>query len=284
MTTPKQLAETDLPAYIADAEHGEQVFWAGGCVACHATRDAEGDDLLILTGGLEFVTNFGTFYAPNISPDQSFGIGGWSTLDFVNAMKFGTSPNGTHYYPAFPYTSYTRMNVTDIIDLKAFMDTLPASNYRPKAHKVGFPFNIRRSLGIWKLLNMSDDWVVGVNDPKAIRGRELVEGVGHCAECHTPRDALGGLRTDMWLAGGPNPDGEGSIPNITPSEDGLGSWAEEDIAYYLETGFTPEFDSVGGSMGEVVDNMSKLPPEDRDAIAAYLKSVPALPDSAAAID
>ena len=282
LTAPKQMAS--LPDHTPDIENGELVFWTGGCVACHATKDAEGDDLLVLTGGLEFVTDFGTFYAPNISPDPDHGIGDWSALDLVNAMKFGTSPDGAHYYPAFPYTSYARMEVTDIIDLKAFLDTLPATEHQPPAHDVGFPFNIRRSLGGWKLLNMSDDWVAEVTDPKAVRGREIVEGAGHCSECHTPRDPLGGLRKGQWLAGGPNPDGEGRIPNITPSDDGIGSWAEEDIAYYLETGFTPDFDSVGGSMGEVVDNMSKLPAEDREAIAAYLKSVPALPDSPATTD
>ena len=277
LTAPKQMAS--LPDHSPDTDHGEQVFWTGGCVSCHARKDAEGDDLLVLAGGLEFVTDFGTFYAPNISPDPENGIGGWTALDLVNAMKFGTSPNGSHYYPAFPYTSYARMKVTDIIDLKAFLDTLPATDHQPPAHDVGFPFNIRRSLGGWKLLNMSDDWVVEVTDAKAIRGREIVEGAGHCSECHTPRDQLGGLRMGLWLAGGLNPDGEGRIPNITPSDAGLGSWAEEDIAYYLETGFTPEFDSVGGSMAEVVDNISKLPAEDREAIAVYLKSVPALSDT-----
>ncbi len=279
VTAPETVAEADLPDHTPDPGHGERVFLTGGCTSCHADSDAEGDDKLILTGGLAFATEFGTFHAPNISPDPDHGIGGWTMAEFVSAMKHGTSPGGSHYYPAFPYTSYTRMAVTDIMDLKAFMDTLPATDNIPPAHEVGFPFNIRRSLGGWKLLNMSDAWVASPTDPKALRGREIVEGAGHCSECHTPRNAIGGLLKDHWLAGGPNPDGEGRIPNITPSEDGIGSWTEDDIAYYLETGFTPDFDSVGSSMADVVDNMSKLPAEDREAIAAYLKAIPALPDS-----
>jgi mono/diheme cytochrome c family protein len=279
LTAPKYITEADLPDHSPDAVHGERVFWTGGCVSCHAAPEAEGDDVLVLTGGLAFKTDFGTFYAPNISTDPEFGIGGWSMADLVSAMKYGSSPGGVHYYPAFPYTSYTRMELTDIMDLKAFMDTLPASDNQPPAHEVGFPFNIRRSLGGWKLLNLSDDWVIEVSDEKALRGREIVEGAGHCSECHTPRNAIGALKKDQWLAGGPNPEGEGRIPNITPSDDGIGSWTEEDIVYYLETGFTPDFDSVGGAMVDVVSNISKLPAEDREAIATYLKAVPPLPSN-----
>lgn len=275
ITRPVAIAVADLPDHQPDPSQGEQIFYATGCASCHAAPGAREDAKLVLAGGLEFKTDFGVFHAPNISPDPDHGIGGWSAAEFVSAVKYGTSPDGQHYYPAFPYGSYTRMEVTDILDLKAFMDTLPADATPSKPHDLGFPFNIRSSLGGWKLLFIDDGAVVAQTDPVLARGQYLVEAMGHCAECHTPRNALGGLITSQWLAGGPNPDGQGRIPNITP---GVLEWSETDIAYYLETGFTPEFDSVGGSMVSVVDNTAKLTPEDRAAIAAYLKSVPSISD------
>jgi mono/diheme cytochrome c family protein len=232
----------------------------------------------VLAGGAALKTPFGTFHAPNISPDREAGIGGWSTLDFVNAMTRGISPGGRHYYPAFPYTSYQRMRLTEVVDLKAFLDTLSPATTRPPGHELPFPFNIRRGLGLWKLLHL-DGKPFGP-DPAADeivnRGKYLVEGPGHCGECHTPRDGFGGLDRSRWLAGGPNPEGKGRVPNITPHADGLADWSEDDIAYALETGFTPEFDSLGSSMADVQLNMAHLPATDRQAIARYLKSVPPL--------
>lgn len=275
ITRPVSVAAADLPDHQADPVNGAHVFYATGCASCHAAPGAVEDTKLVLAGGLEFKTDFGIFHAPNISPDSEHGIGGWSAAEFVSAVKHGTSPDGQHYYPAFPYGSYTRMQVTDILDLKAFIDTLPTDTTPSKPHDLGFPFNVRLSLGGWKLLFMDDAPIVPQTDPVLARGQYLVEAMGHCAECHTPRNALGGLITSQWLAGGPNPDGQGRIPNITP---GVLDWSATDIAYYLETGFTPSFDSVGGSMVSVVDNTAKLTPEDRAAIAAYLKSVPAISD------
>ncbi|WP_436639896.1 c-type cytochrome [Microbaculum sp. FT89] len=272
LTTPRTLAAGDLPDHRPDVEHGRYMFFAGGCASCHATPGQE--DPLVLGGGLELPSPFGTFHVPNISPDADTGIGGWSTVDFANAMVNGVSPDGSHYYPAFPYTSYQRMKLEDVIDLKAFLDTLaPASTAIP-GHDLPFPFNIRRALGVWKLLNF--DGEPFAPDPAASeeinRGAYLVTGPGHCGECHTPRDALGGLERDKWLSGAPSPDGKGKVPDITAT--GLKDWSANDIAYALETGFTPEFDTLGSSMAAVVRNMAELTPEDRAAIAAYLKSVP----------
>ena len=165
----------------------------------------------------------------------------------------------------------------DVNDLFGYIKTLPKSANVAPGHDLPFPFNIRLALGGWKLLYLNDAPRIELAsaDEKVKRGQYIVEGPGHCGECHTPRDLIGGLKTDMWLAGGPNPEGEGRIPNITPSDDGIGSWSEGEIASYLESGFTPEFDSVGGSMVEVQKNMAKLPASDREAIAAYLKAVPA---------
>ncbi|WP_112321588.1 cytochrome c [Oceanibium sediminis] len=277
VTAPKVVPPGALPAHTPDAEAGKAVFIAGGCASCHAANGAEGRDMLVLSGGLELKTPFGTFTAPNISPHPEAGIGGWSAAEFVTAMTLGTAPDGRHYYPAFPYTSYARMTPQDLMDLQAYIDTLPPVAERAAGHDLGFPFNIRRAVGLWKMLNLDPDWVLDVGgDPVLARGRALVEGAGHCAECHTPRDAFGGFRNDAWLAGGPDPEGPGEIPNITPHDEGL-SWSAADISYYLETGFTPDFDSAGGSMVAVIRNTSQLSAADRDAIAAYLKAVPPQP-------
>lgn len=219
-------------------------------------------------------TPFGTFRVPNISPHPDAGIGDWSELDLANAMLRGLSPDGDHYYPAFPYTSYTRMNPQDVIDLKAYLDTYdPVENAVPD-HDIGFPWNLRRGIGLWKKRYLDASWVVSNPASDELeRGRYLVEALGHCGECHTPRDTFGGPDNSAWLTGGPNPDGEGRVPDITPHEDGLGGWSAADIAYYLESGFTPDYDTAGGSMVAVQENFARLTDEDRAAVAAYLKSL-----------
>lgn len=258
-------------------ENGRTIFYAAGCVSCHAAPGAEGDAKLVLAGGLPLKSPFGTFYAPNISPDVTAGIGGWTLTEFGNAMTRGVGREGEHLYPSFPYGSYARLKDQDVADLYGFMKTLPPSTNVAPAHELPFPFNIRLSLGGWKFLYFNDAPRVelAAASPAVQRGQYLVEGPGHCGECHTPRNMLGGFLTDKWLAGGPNPDGEGSIPDITPGSKSIGGWSEAEIASYLETGFTPDFDSVGGSMTAVQQNMAQLTADDRAAIAAYLKAVPA---------
>lgn len=282
LTEPNYVSADALPDHLADPENGEYFFWAGGCAACHAAPGSETDaDRMRLTGGLGLKTPFGTFYAPNISPDPDTGIGGWSALEFVNAMTRGISPDGRHYYPAFPYASYQRMAYEDLMDLKAFLDTLiPVASGVP-AHDLSFPFSLRRGLGLWKWLYL--DGTQFEPDPAfdddVNRGRYLAEGPAHCGECHTPRSLLGGLDRSRWMAGAVTPDGKGFVPNITPHETGLGGWSEADIVFALETGFTPEFEALGGTMSEIQQNMAKLSGEDRRAIARYLKSIPALTKS-----
>ena len=281
LTAPQKLDEAVVAGLDeGDAARGERVFWASGCASCHATPDASGENLLALAGGERLETPFGTFVAPNISQHPQDGIGNWSTEDLANAMLRGVSPDGRHYYPAFPYTSYTRMDAGDVADLHAFLKTLPAVEGRAGEHELAFPFNLRRGLGLWKRLYLDDSTVValdGASDEVA-RGQYLVESLGHCGECHTPRDALGGLDRSQWLAGAVAAEGEGNVPNITPSDDGIGEWSEDEIAALLESGFTPDFDSVGGSMAAVVRNMAQLPAADREAIAAYLKAIPEHPN------
>lgn len=281
LASPRPLPAEVLASIPAgDATRGERVFWAGGCASCHAAPQAEGDDLLLLAGGLALSTDFGTFVAPNISQHPEDGIGNWTAAQLANAMLAGVSPGGGHYYPAFPYGSYARMDVADVADLHAFMETLPEVEGRAAESQLAFPFNQRWAIGLWKWLYLDDSPAVdiaGASD-QVLRGQYLVEGPGHCGECHTPRSVLGGPDTSRWLAGAPSLESGRQLPNITPSDDGIGSWSEADIAIYLESGFTPDFDAAGGQMAAVVRNMARLPAEDREAIAAYLKAIPPLPD------
>lgn len=275
LSAPKLVDARLYDGLKGDAAKGEAVFWAAGCASCHAAGDAKGADQLVLSGGQEFPSAFGTFIAPNISPDPVQGIGGWSLIDFANAVTQGVGRQGEHLYPALPYNAYNKMAPQDVADLKAFMDGLPPSATPSQPHQVGFPFNIRRALGIWKLLFERSDWVIaGDLTPEQTRGRYIAEALAHCGECHTPRNALGGLQRDAWLSGAPNPSGKGRIPNITPAKL---TWTAADVAEYLTSGFTPEFDSVGGHMAHVVENMARLPESDRAAVAAYLQLVPAVP-------
>ncbi|MDR6633703.1 mono/diheme cytochrome c family protein [Phyllobacterium sp. 1468] len=280
LSAPSHVDPAKLAAAApGDAQRGMGIFWQGGCASCHAAPGSKGDARLVLAGGVNLVTPFGIFVTPNISPSKQ-GIGDWSFADLANAMMEGVSPDGRHFYPAFPYTSYARMQVQDIADLYAFLKTLPPSDNVAGSHKLAFPFTIRRGIGLWKRLFLSPQPVLtlaNATDPIK-RGQYLVEGPGHCGECHTPRDFIGGPDNTQWLAGAKAPEGKGVIPNITGGEGGINSWSEKDISYALESGFTPDFDSLGGSMTDVVLNMAHLEPADRDAIAAYLKAVPAHPN------
>jgi len=269
LTAPAPAPDAAGFAAPGDPGRGAQVFAAAGCAGCHMAPGAEGADRLVLAGGQPFASDFGTFYAPNISPGPQ-GIGDWSVTDLAGALLNGVSPDGRHYYPAFPFTSYRNMTAPDISDLYAYIRTLPAADTPSADHGVSFPFNIRRALGAWKWLFFSRNWVRPAPTQQLERGRYLVEGLGHCAECHTPRNLVGGLVTSRWMAGGPNPSGRGSIPALTP--DKL-TWSDDEVAYFLTTGFTPEFDVAGGEMIEVVENLKALPESDIRAIVAYLRAL-----------
>jgi len=272
LTIPATVPASALAAYQPNLANGKTMFHAGGCSSCHATP--EQDDKTRLGGGLALKSPFGTFYVPNISADPNDGIGGWNEAQFVTAMTKGTSPDNRHYYPAFPYTSYQRMRTEDLRDLFAHLKTLPAVQNRVRDHDLPFPFNIRRALGMWKLLFLDGKPFQPDSSKTAQRNRGayLANGPGHCAECHSPRNLLGGVVESQRYAGGPNPEGEGWIPNIT--QKGLGDYSEKDIAYVLETGDTPSGDSVGGQMTAVVRNIAQIPAEDRNAMAHYIKSLP----------
>lgn len=262
-----------LAGLAPDVAHGEWVYNAAGCASCHMEEGATGEAQQVLKGGQHFASPFGTFTAPNISSDPKAGIGDWSALDLWNALHNGTSPKGAHYYPVLPYATYIHMKPQDVVDLRAYLATLPADPTPSGAHDLGFPFNIRLAVGAWKWRYLSPDWVMtGDLTPEEEQGRYLVEAMAHCAECHSPRDALGGLKTGAdWLSGAPNPSGHGRFPDLTPPEM---NWSKDELVEYFTSGFTPDFDSAGGHMAYVVENLSKLPESDRRAIAAYLKRLP----------
>ncbi|MBB2695754.1 UNVERIFIED_ORG: mono/diheme cytochrome c family protein [Rhizobium esperanzae] len=251
------------------------VFAAGGCASCHASPGQP--DRLKLGGDLALASPYGTFRVPNISPDPQAGIGSWSVADLANALIAGVSPSGRHYYPVFPYASYTGMTLDDVRDLYAYLHTLRPVAERPQPHDIDPIFRIRRFVGFWKLLFFHQGRPGGnpFGDPMHDRGAYLVEALGHCAECHSSRNIFGAIKPKTRFAGGVSSEGVGFNPNITP--EGIGSWSEQDIAEMLRSGKTPDHGYVGWSMADVVENTSELSEPDRIAMARYLKSLPPRP-------
>jgi mono/diheme cytochrome c family protein len=283
VTAPASVAASTLPPYTPDLANGKAMFNIGGCASCHAVPNADPDkvDRTRLGGGLALPSPFGTFYVPNISSDKADGIGRWSEANFVTALRDGTTPGGRNLYPAFPYTSYRHMELNDVRDLFAYLKTLLPVAGKVRRHDLTFPFNIRRLVGAWKLLFLTGGPYVP--DPSKTaewnRGAYLVNGPGHCGECHSPRNALGAIIESERFAGGPSPDGKGWVPNITPG--GLGhstlgdvDWSEKDIASFLGDGMTPNGDVAGGAMTEVIRNTSLVSAQDRAAMADYIASLP----------
>ncbi|MDX6752513.1 cytochrome c [Geminicoccaceae bacterium 1502E] len=251
---------------------GEHLFQIGGCTNCHTAKGGP-----LLAGGDAIKSPYGDFFAPNITPDPDQGIGGWSEEDFIRAMQEGRAPDGSAYYPAFPYTSYTRMGEDDLRALKAWLDTVPPVAQASREHGLGFPFNQRWAMRLWQWAFFEPGRFVP--DPQKDelwnRGAYLSLGPGHCAECHTPRNFAGALIWDEAFAGAVLPGNE-KVPNISGDlEHGLGTWSAGDVRTVLQLGMTPEGDFVGSEMAKIVSNgTGKLPPEDVRAIAAYIKSLP----------
>jgi mono/diheme cytochrome c family protein len=260
-----------LTAYDPDLANGRTMFLIGGCASCHAVPKQE--DPTRLGGGLALPTAFGTFHVPNISSDTKNGIGGWNEAQFIAAMRYGVSPSGQHLYPAFPYTSYQAMRTEDLRDLFAYLKTLPAVSGAAPDHALKFPFNIRRTVGLWKLLFLDDAPFRpdAAQSPQWNRGAYLVNAPGHCAECHSPRNLLGAILADRRFTGGQSPTGQGGVPDITQGK--LRDWKVEDFVEVLDSGMTPDSDRVGGAMVEVVASTRELGAADREAMAVYLKSL-----------
>jgi mono/diheme cytochrome c family protein len=277
VTNPKRISEASLSPRTPDLTNGRAVFDASGCASCHATPGQ--DDRAHLGGGLPMHTPFGTFKVPNISMDAATGIGTWSESDFLSAVLKGTGRRGEHLYPAFPYTAYQYMSTDDARDLFGYMRTLPAVARKSEPHEVSFPFNVRLLLGGWKLISLEGSKLANAPGTSAElrRGAYLTEALAHCAECHSARNIFGGIQSGTRYAGGLTPDGKGWVPNITPHADGLAEWTLNDLVYFLETGNTPSGFPVDEEMGKVIANTSRMTPQDRMAMAYYLKSLPAIP-------
>lgn len=254
---------------------GEYLFSAAGCAGCHTDIKNRGP---VGAGGRELKTPFGVFYGPNITSDPDHGIGRWSDADFIRALRHGVSPRGAHYYPVFPFTSFTKISDDDMRDLKAFLFSLPPSPTPNRAHDIRFPFNFRFAQYFWKLLFFDRGaFVDDAGRPAAVnRGAYLVTALGHCGECHTPRNLMGASDRGLAFAGTRNGPEGSNVPNITPDpETGIGRWSTGDLAELLKSGMTPDGDFVGGSMAEVVrETTSKLSENDRKAMVAYLRALP----------
>jgi mono/diheme cytochrome c family protein len=250
---------------------GAYLAAAGDCQGCHTDLKGKGPPL---AGGRALATQFGAFYAPNITFDAQAGIGQWSEADFLRAMRSGKGGHGEFLYPVFPYAAFSGMTDQDISDLYAYLRAQPTSAQPSKADKVKFPFNMRPLLGFWRVLYFREGPLQPVAGQTAEwnRGRYLAEAVAHCGECHTPRNALGGLDKSRAYAGEPHgPDGQ-KTPNITPGGK-LASWSVDDIAELLDSGMTPDGDYTGGEMATVVNGTAKLNAADKHAIAVYVKSL-----------
>jgi mono/diheme cytochrome c family protein len=259
-----------------DLANGKTLFIAGDCAICHATP-GRGDPSR-LGGGQALKTGFGTFYMPNISSDPIDGIGRWTVPQFVTAMREGVSPQGLNEYPAFPYTSYQRMRANDLRDLLGYIQSLPGVAGKSRDHDLKFPFNLRRGVGLWRLAFLDGRAAPSIPSQGVAlnRGRYLVEGPAHCAECHSPRNVAGAIVGARRYAGGADQGGTGYTPNITPDETGIRYWSENEIVDYLKLGTSPINIRAGADMAEIVENTKQLPDSDLHAMAVYLKSVPAV--------
>jgi mono/diheme cytochrome c family protein len=266
---------SDAHSDQAAADRGKYIFDAGGCASCH-TDEKSGS--APLSGGPALETPFGTFYAPNITPDPDSGIGRWTDQDFLKAMREGVAPDGRHYYPAFPYTSYTKATDRDLLDLKAYLFTQPDVSRASPSHDLGFPFSIRSLLWIWKLTNFDRSrWKPDpTKSAQWNRGSYLVEALSHCGECHTPRNFMGGTDRNQSMAGARLGAGKSVAPNLTSDESGLAQWSVGDIVFALDLAITPDGEVLGSEMGLVVrHSTSRLADADRMAIANYIKALPA---------
>lgn len=265
-------AFTGSPTAQSAARRGEYVAAAGGCLGCH-TEDRAG--AAPFAGGHALKTPFGTFFGPNLTPHPEAGLGKWSEADFIRAMREGRRPDGAHYFPSFPYTSFTRVTDADLRDLWAFLRTLPPSARANQPHELGFLYRWRFLLWPWKWLFFSQGPFTP--DPKANatvnRGAYLTQALGHCGECHTPRNFMGAVRKDRAFAG----SRELKAPNLTPTR--LKKYGDGEIRDLLTTGMTADGDVFNDAMSAVVTNTtSKLTPEDLNAMIAYLRSLPAMPE------
>ncbi|HEY2110227.1 MAG TPA: cytochrome c [Dongiaceae bacterium] len=276
------VARADSTADPAAVKRGAYVFAVAGCANCHTDRKNKG---AMLAGGPALATPFGTFYGPNITPDPTYGIGRWSDADFIRALREGFRADGAHLFPVFPYPSFTLMTDADMLDLKAYIFSLPPVAQPSREQDVWFPFSWRWLQTFWRWLNFTPGPYVPDPARSAVwnRGAYIVRGVAHCGECHTPRDFMGGLENSLAFSGNPDGPDRLKVPDITPDKaTGIGSWSHNQLVMFLDSGLLPNGDVAGSAMGEVIANgTSKMTDQDREAVAVFLESLPAIPNPAA---
>lgn len=272
------LASASMTATVAESpsliERGRYLIHAGGCLTCHT---ADGPGAVPLAGGRALVTPYGTFYPPNLTPDRETGLYGWTDADFARALREGRAPDGSLYYPAFPYPSYTGLEDADVAAIAAYLRSLPPVRRPTPPHDLPWYLSFRSIMYGWNLLNFRPHRFVPDNSRSAgwNRGAYLVRHLGHCGECHSPRNLLGGMDRQAALSGNPDgPDGD-KVPDITQDRTtGIGRWSKDEIVLFLEMGLLPDGDFAGAAMGAVIDDdTSQLTAADREAIATYLQSL-----------
>jgi mono/diheme cytochrome c family protein len=266
-SSPHPLAPADIPLHTANLDNGHLLYNIGGCASCHGENSA---------GGKPLKTPIGILYPPNLTPDAETGLGKWTDVDFVNAMQKGLRPNGQHLIPAFPYTSYAHMKVEDVLDIKAYLASLPAIKNQTQAHEVAFQPIIRRGLGLWQWLGLDETkWQADKSQSGSWnRGSYLVNGPGHCNECHTPRTFYMATDTTNMFAGGPHPDGQSKVPSLRDLIGRKRYKDADDLVLAFQNGEMLGYDKMSsGGMGDVQSNLAKLPEEDLRAIADYVLSL-----------
>jgi mono/diheme cytochrome c family protein len=261
---------TATPCIASDTiAQGAYLTAAGGCVSCHTDKENNG---AAFAGGHALETPYGVFYTPNITPDPETGIGGWSNVEFIAAVREGIAPDGSHYYPSFPYASYAGLTDGDVLAIKAYLDSLTPVRQANRSHDLRWFVPGRLAMGLWK--ELYSPWSYDPPKSGTERGAYLVRHLGHCGECHTRRGLGGGLELTAELAGSPKDASGDGAPAINNRASGLAAWDLSDIEFFLELGMTPDGDFAGGDMAAVIeDNTSQLTVEDRRAIALYLKSL-----------
>jgi mono/diheme cytochrome c family protein len=276
-SAPHPLDASALPQHTADPVNGKILYTAAGCVSCHKPGpELKGVDAALPAGGAPFKTPIGTFYPPNLTPDPDTGIGKWTDIQFVNAVQRGLAPDGQHLIPAFPYTSYAHMKAEDVLDIRAYLATLTPVSAPAKPADIPLAFVLRRGVGLWKWLGL--DTTVWQADPSQTagwnRGAYIVNGAGHCNECHTPRDILMLPEEGKKFSGGPHPDGEGKVPSLRDLLGRKRYTDQADLASAFANGEIMGYQHMSaGGMGEVQTNLSKLPETLIADIAAYVVSL-----------
>ncbi len=277
LSAPRPIAAEALPQHTADLANGERLYNAGGCRSCHKPGPQHKDvDQNLPAGGYPLKTPIGTLYPPNLTPDLETGLGQWTDLQFVNAVQRGISPDGRHYIPAFPYTSYAQMRVEDVLDINAYLATLTPVKAPNSGSGLPLDVILRRGLGLWKWIGLdTTPWQPDATRPESWnRGSYLVNAPGHCAECHTPRTLLMARDMSKPFAGGPHPEGAGKVPSLRQLIERRRYKDRKDLVLALQNGETFGYENIAaGGMGQVQMNIARLPEADIAAIAEYLVSL-----------